>query len=60
MKINPAPVKFLIHIFDDSVEHTAVILGAQAENDKAIIKRYLAVVKEQIEEWTKELENDTN
>lgn len=53
--MNPAPVNFLRHIYEDSINHIAIFCNAEADDDKEIIKKYLILIKEQIDEWIKEL-----
>lgn len=53
--MNRAPVNFLSHIYDESIVDLANILDADARDDKATIRIYLTMVKEQIDKWIKEL-----
>lgn len=53
--MNRAPINFLLHIYDGSIEHLTAIFNADVEEDKETIKTYLTSVKEKIEEWIKEL-----
>ena len=53
--MNSAPINFLMHIFNEDFTACAKIATAHADEDKETIKKYLLLVKEQIDNWIKEL-----
>lgn len=51
-------VKFLLHIYKDSVADTAVILCAQADNNRETILEYLGYVHGYINRLTDKVKNE--
>lgn len=53
-------VKFLKHVYSESVPDIANILVAEAEGDVEMVKDYLLNVRNYIDKLLKEIENETH
>lgn len=51
-------VKFLMHIYNDSIVNIATLMNAEAEDDLCTIKKYLIGIRDYADEMIKYIDNN--